>query len=226
MQCIRINHPNPPTMKKLISTLSILLLLPLCMHAQKKDPRKFDDTDRENFFRFGVKGGVNVNKIKGQSFQSGFSYNYQLGGFLQFNFSKRFGVQPEFNFVQAGGEFTDDPTDIYDDLFRDGGQKKASLTYMEVPMLLNINVGESKHVKLQVGPAVNFLLKQQVDQLVNNNQNLYKNTEFSAVGGLWLQLPLIHIGGRYKYGFTNINGIDNKETWRNQSIQVFIGLTF
>ena len=207
-------------------TLLALCLLPLISFAQKKEPRKFDDTDRENFFRFGVKGGVNVNKINGQSFQSGFSYNYQLGGFLQFNFSKRFGVQPEVNLVQAGGVFTDDPTDIYDDLFRDGGQKKASLTYMEVPVLLNINVGESKHVKLQVGPAVNFLLKQNVNQLVNNNTTVYKNTEFSALGGLWLQLPLIHIGGRYKYGFTNINGIDNKETWRNQSIQVFIGLTF
>ncbi len=206
--------------------LLAFLLLPLLSIAQTKKPRKFDDTDRENFFRFGVKGGVNVNKIKGQSFQSGFSYNYQLGGFLQFNFSKRFGIQPEVNLVQAGGEFTDDPTDIYDDLFRDGGQKKASLTYMEVPVLLNINVGESKHVKLQLGPAINFLLKQNVEQLVNNNTTVYKNTEFSAMGGLWLQLPLIHIGGRYKYGFTNINGIDNKETWRNQSIQVFIGLTF
>jgi hypothetical protein len=207
--------------------LLALFLLPLFSVAQKKkEPRKFDDTDRENFFRFGVKGGVNVNKIKGQSFQSGFSYNYQLGGLLQFNFSKRLGIQPEFNLVQAGGEFTDDPTDIYDDLFRDGGQKKASLTYMEVPVLLNINVGQSKHVKLQVGPAINFLLRQEVQQLVNNNSTLYKNTEFSAMGGLWIQLPLVHLGGRYKYGFTNINGIDNKETWRNQSIQVFVGLTF
>jgi hypothetical protein len=213
-------------MKKINIVLAALFFMPLFASAQKKPSRKFDDTDRENFFRFGVKGGVNVNKIKGQSYQSGFSYNYQLGGFVQFNFSKRFGVQPEVNFVQSGGEFSDDPTDIFDDLFRDGGQKKASLTYMEVPVLLNINVGESKHVKLQLGPAFNFLLKQQVDQLVNNNVNLYKNTEVSAVGGLWLQLPLIHIGGRYKYGFTNINGIDNKETWRNQSIQVFIGLTF
>ncbi len=187
--------------------------------------RKKLDMDHENFFRFGIKGGLNINKITGKSYNDGFNYNLQAGAFVQFNFSNRFGIQPEVNFVQTKSSFTNDATDIYDDLFLGGGQRKATLNYLEVPVLLNINVGPSKRVKLQVGPAYGGLLKQTVDSLKNNG-NLYKNSEWSAIGGLWIQLPLINIGARYKLGLTNINAYDNKQTWKNQAIQIFVGLTF
>ena len=181
--------------------------------------------DRENFFRFGAKVGVNANKITGQSYKDGFNYNFQAGGFLQFNFSKRFGIQPEVNFVQTQSEFTDDPSDVYDDIFRDGSQKKAKMNYLEVPLLLNVNLGSSKRIKLQVGPAFGGLLKETVDSLQNNG-NLYKKAEWSALGGLWIQLPLVNLGARYKIGLTNINDIDDQQKWRNQAIQVFVGVTF
>jgi len=182
-------------------------------------------TDDENFFRIGAKAGVNVNKITGASYKSGFNYNFQLGGFMQFNFSERFGLQPEVSFVQTSSSFSNDASDIYDDLFRDGSQKSAKLNYLEVPLLLNINVGESKHVKLQLGPAYGGLLKQTVDSLQNGG-NLYKNSDWSAIGGLWIQLPLINLGARYKYGLSNINAVDNIQKWHNQAIQVFLGVTF
>lgn len=206
--------------KNILSVALVLIALPLC--AQQK---KFQQTDSERFFRFGAKAGVNINKISGQSYKSGFSYNYQLGGFLQFNFSNRFGLQPEVSFVQSSSEFTNDATDIYDDLFRGGGQKNARLNYLEIPLLLNINVGESKHVKLQFGPAYGARLSETVDSL-RNGGNIYKNSDWSVIGGLWIQLPLVHIGGRYKYGLTNINGIDDRQTWKAQAIQIFAGLTF
>jgi hypothetical protein len=183
------------------------------------------DMDHENFFRFGVKGGVNMNKISGKSYKQGFNYNFQAGAFLQFNVSNRFGIQPEVNFVQTKSEFTSDGTDIYDDIFRDGSQKKSTLNYLEVPVFLNVNIGPSKRVKLQVGPSYSGLLKQTVDSLKSNG-NIYKSSEWSAIGGLWIQLPLVNLGARYKLGLTDINAIDNKQTWKNQAIQVFIGLTF
>lgn len=183
------------------------------------------DMDRENFFRFGVKGGLNMNKITGKSYNSGFNYNFQAGAFLQFNFSNRLGIQPEVSFVQSKSEFTKDGTDVYDDIFRGGSQKKATLNYLEVPVLLNVNIGPSKRVKLQVGPSYGGLLKQTVDSLKSNG-NIYKTSEWSAIGGLWIQLPLVNLGARYKLGLTNINAIDDKQTWKNQAIQVFIGLTF
>ena len=196
------------------------LMISLSMHAQSKI-----GIDRENFFRFGAKAGVNINKITGQSYKAGFNYNYQLGGFLQFNFSNRFGIQPEINFVQSSSEFTNDATDIYDDLFRDGSQKKSTLNRLEIPLLLNINVGQSKHVKLQFGPALGSVLKQTTDSLAAGG-NIYKNSDWSAIGGLWIQLPLINLGARYKLGLSNINAIDDRQTWKTQAIQIFAGITF
>lgn len=99
------------------------------------------------------------------------------------------------------------------------------MNYLEVPLLLNINVGESKRVKLQIGPAYGGLLKQTVDSLKNNG-NLYKNGEWAAIGGIWIQIPFVNLGARYKLGLTNLNDIDERQKWKSQSIQVFVGVTF
>ena len=72
-------------------------------------------------------------------------------------------------------------------------KKKAKLNYLEVPVLLNINMGSSKKVKLQLPPAYGGLLKQTVDSLQGNG-DIYKNAEWSAIGGLWLQFPLVILG--------------------------------
>lgn len=166
-----------------------------------------------------------MNKINGKSFKSGFNYNFQAGAFVQFNFSRKLGLQPEINFVQSSPSFSDDGTDIYDDLFLDGSQKKSTLNYLEVPLLLNYNLGPSRRVKIQAGPSYGGLLKQTTDSL-RAGTKLYKQGEWSAIGGLWIQLPMVNLGARYKLGLSNVNAVDNRQTWKNQSIQVFIGLTF
>ena len=201
--------------------LAMLLIVSLPAFAQ----RNKTGGEHENFFRFGVKGGVNINKISGHSYKDGYNFNFQAGAFLQFNFSNRFGIQPEVNFVQTSSEFSNDANDIYNDLFRGGSQKSSKLNYLEVPVLLNINVGASKRVKLQIGPAYGGLLKQTVDSLKTNG-DIYKNGEWAAIGGLWIQIPFVNFGARYKLGLTDINGIDNQQKWKSQAIQVFVGVTF
>ncbi len=183
------------------------------------------DADHENFFRFGAKAGVNINKITAKAYTDGFNYNFQGGVFAQFNFSKTFGIQPEVSFVQSQSEFTNDTNAIYDDLFGGGTQHKAKLNYLEIPVLLNINVGPSKRVKLQLGPSYGALLKQTVDSLKTNG-NIYKNAEWSAIGGLWFQLPFVNLSARYKLGLSDVNNIDNRQTWKNQAIQISAGFTF
>lgn len=183
------------------------------------------DMDHENFFRFGAKAGLNMNKVNGVSYKKGFNYNYQLGGFIQINFSNRLGIQPELSFVQASSEFTSDGTDIYDDLFGGGSQKKVSLSYIEVPVLLNVNLGMSKRIKFQVGPAYSGLLKQKAANGVTTAP-IYKSSDWSAMAGFWFQLPFINGGARYKMGLSNVNAVDDREKWTNQSVQLFIGFTF
>jgi hypothetical protein len=77
---------------------------------------------------------------------------------------------------------------------------------------------------LQLGPQFGSLLNQHVDNL-NTDRNIFKKSDFSAVGGLWIQLPLVNLGGRYEIGLNNINDIDNSEKWRNQAFTIFVGIT-
>ena len=183
------------------------------------------DAERENFFRIGARAGANLNKISGKSYSEGFDFNYQVGGFIQLNIGKKFGIQPEVNFLQSTATFTGESTDIYDDIFRDGGQKKAKLNYLEIPVFLNYNLGPSKRVKLQLGPAYGGLVKQTIDSL-RSDGDIFKKNEWSVIGGIWLQLPFVNLSARYKMGLTNINAIDDRQSWKSQAIQLGIGITF
>jgi len=199
-----------------------LLLSALCLNAYSQ--KKKDPAEKESLFRWGFKGGLNLNKIKGESFKNEFQYNYQLGAFMQINFARKFGLQPELNFSQTTAEQSDDITDIYDDIFLGGEQKKAKLDYLKLAGLLNIDIGPSQRVKLQLGPQWGMLLSEAVDSL-KTPQDVFKKSEFSVLGGIMLQLPLIHIGTRYEIGLTDINGIDNKDQWKSQAWQFFVGIT-
>jgi len=193
----------------------------LCTSGQKK----FQE-DSERTFRFGAKAGVNINKIQGKAFDEEFRYNYMLGGFLQWNFSRRLGIQPEVNFSQSSGEITDDETDIYDDIFLDGNQKKAKLNYLKIPILLNVDLGPSQRVKLQLGPQWSQLLNSDVYSLRNPGRSIFKKGDFALLGGLWLQLPFVNIGARYELGLTNLNDVSSQDKWRSQAIHIFAGITF
>ena len=200
-------------MKKLIFPL-LLLVVSVQSFSQ----------DKESLFRWGFRGGLNLNKIEGRSFKDEFKYNYFLGGFMQINITKKFGIQPELSFVQTSAEQSDDITVIYDDLFLDGGQKKAKLDYLKLAGLLNIDIGPSQRVKLQLGPQWGMLLDEAVDS-VKTPKDIFKKGEFSMLGGLMLQLPLIHIGARYELGISNINDIDNRDKWKSQAWQFYVGIT-
>ena len=210
-------------MKSPLISLLALLLLAQASVAQRN---AVEDIDRENFFRIGAKGTVSINKIPGDTYNDGFNFNYQLGGFLQFNFSKRFGIQPEVNFIQASSAYTNDITNVTEDLFHEGAQAAQKLNMLEIPILLNINVGESKHVKLQVGPSYGMYLKGVTTNKETDNNLQYKNNVFGALGGLWIQLPFINFGGRYHYRFDKTENPLTKQSGENQAIEIFTGFTF
>ena len=199
-----------------------LLLSAFCLNAYSQ--KKKDPSDIESFFRLGFKGGLNLNKIEGKSFKDEFNYNYALGGFVQLSITRKLGLQPEINFVQTTAEQTNDITEVYDDLFFGGDQKKAKLNYLKFAGLLNIDIGPSQRVKLQLGPQWGRLLNETADSL-NSSQDVFKKNEFSALGGIMLQLPLFHIGTRYEIGLTDVNGTDNHDKWRSQAWQFFVGIT-
>lgn len=207
-----------------MKTTITLLLLVVTLHVTAQRDKK-NDFEKENFFRVGLNAGININKIQGRSFKDEFRYNYDLRAFMQFNFSRKFGFQPEISFIQASSEQSDDFSDIYDDISLGGSQLKAKLNYLKLGTLLNLNVGPTQRIKLQFGPQWGYLVNEKVDSL-KTAQNIFKNGDFSLAAGLMFQLPLVHFGARFEQGLTNINNIDDRDKWKSQSLQFFAGVTF
>ena len=52
-------------------------------------------------FHVGLKGGVNMYKIEGKSFNEEFKHSYNAGLFTEINFSPKVGIQPEIIWNQA-----------------------------------------------------------------------------------------------------------------------------
>lgn len=201
----------------------LLLFTSLGAFAQRN---KKNDFEKENFLRVGFNVGLNINRIQGKSFKDEFNYSYSLRGFTQFNFSRKFGLQPEVGFTQSSSTQSNDFSDIYDDISLGGDQlKKAKLDYLKFGTLLNFNLGVTQRIKLQFGPQWGMLLHEQVDSL-KTSQSIFKNGDFSLAGGIMFQLPFVHFGGRFEQGLTNINDIDNRDKWTSQAFQIFAGVTF
>lgn len=165
-------------------------------------------------FRLGAKAGGNLTKIEGQSFDDGFKLSYQAGAFIEFDFSKRLGIQPEVLFSQTQTRSTTFNGNL-------SPNTDAKLNYLSIPLLLRINAGNL--VTFHVGPQYSILLNSD-KTLLANGKEAFKNGDFSMVGGLQLNLKTFRIYGRYNIGLSNINDIDNKESWKSQQIQLGIGL--
>lgn len=204
---------------------AIILLLFASATAFSQRSLGFYEYEVDNFFRVGFNAGLNINKIQGKSFKNEYSYNYGFRGFIQFNFSRKFGVQPELSYSQASAEQSNDYTDIWDDISLAGDQSKVKLNYLKFGTMVNYNLGVTTHIKLQFGPQWGMLLSEKIDSL-KTPQDIFKKGDFSLAGGIMFQLPFVHFGGRFEQGMTNINAIDDRDKWKNQSFQLFVGFTF
>ena len=206
------------------NSLTVLLLVTsLAAFSQRN---KKNDFEKENFFRVGFNAGININRILGKSFTDEFSFDYGLRGLMQFNFSRKFGLQPEVGFVQSSSTQSNDFSDIYDDIALGGDQiKKAKLDYLKIGSMLNYNLGVTQRIKLQFGPQWVMLLQEKVDSL-KTSQSIFKNGDFSLAAGIMFQLSFVHFGGRFEQGLTNVNDIDNRDKWTSQAFQIFAGITF
>ncbi len=168
-------------------------------------------------FKIGAKGGATINKISGQTFKDQFTYGYHIGGFATIGIGKKFAIQPEVLFNQVNVDSSANFSDIY----KFNKISSVQLQYLSIPLLLNYNVGNL--LALQVGPQFGVLLNKSTT-LVENGKNAFKGGDLSMLGGIQLKLSHFRVYGRYAIGLNNINDIDNKDKWTNQSIQLGVGL--
>src|SRR4030095_1322712 len=169
-------------------------------------------------FHLGIKAGANGLKVDGKSFKEEFQYGYNLGAFAEINFSPKVGIQPEVMWNQTNFRTADQFNDIYPEGTSD---VKGKLNYLSIPVILNYR--PVKFLSLQAGPQFGILLNSD-QSLFENGVQAFKSGDFSVLGGAQLNIGAIKVGARYVVGLTNINDIDNKDKWKNQGFQVYLGL--
>lgn len=174
-------------------------------------------------FGFGLKGGANLTKISGKSFNEEYELGYQLGVFSEIDFSKTLGIQPELLYSQVNTKRTSGFNTIYNNLAEPNATNDIQLKYLSIPVLLRYNVG--KILTLNVGPQFSILVDDN-ENLLANGQNAFKKGDFSMVGGIGLNISRLRVYGRYNIGLNNINDIDNRDQWKNQQVQLGVGLRF
>lgn len=178
---------------------------------------------QEGHFALGVKAGANLTKISGKSFSEEFNLTYQVGAFMEIDFNKNVGIQPEILWSQTQGKTSSGLSSIYTGLTQPQGGSNVKLNYLSIPILLRYNVGNL--LTLHAGP--------QFGVLINENQNIFANSrdafakgDFGMIGGAQLNLKNLRVYGRYNIGLNNLNDIDDKDKWKSQQIQLGVGFKF
>ena len=176
-----------------LSAIIALMLLTTATYAQE--------------FHIGAKAGANLGKIAGVAYKDNFKLGYQIGGFLEFDFTDKWGLQGEVLFNQSNTEIRNSYKQVWDEKFN----KNKTLDYVSVPV--------------HAGPQFSFLTNSE-DSTWENGKKLFKNTDFSIVAGLEVKiLNPLYVYGRYAWGYSDINkALSEKATL--QQIQIGVGLRF
>ena len=192
-------------MKKIILSSLALILISAASYAQAG-------------FRLGIKGGTNLTQLSGQSFDNGFKSGFQLGGFMEIDFSKSIGIQPEVLFSETNTRTSSNLGSVLTNM---NSNQDVKLNYLSIPVLLRLNA--NKMLTFVVGPQYSILINPH-ETTLQNGQDAFKSGDFAMVGGLQINLSAFRIYGRYAGGLNNINDISNQDSWKSQQIQLGIGI--
>jgi len=170
-------------------------------------------------FKLGLKGGLDFHKLSGKSFKEEFGVGYNIGAFATIGLTSRFGIQPELLFSQVNIDTANNFSQI-DSNFNKVSQ--IQLKYLSIPLIFNFT--PIKYITFQVGPQYGILIDQNKN-LLKNGDDAFKKGDFSVLGGVQVNIKNFKINGRYIIGLTDINALQNKQEWKNQRIQIGVGIT-
>ena len=185
-------------MKKQLFLFSVIIVLMnmTCLSGKAQDSRET---------QFGVKAGLNLSNLyTSDASGSDLLVGFNFGFFDKLPLTNEVAIQPEFYVSTKGGSVT------YKGLLLDG-TAKFNLTYLEVPVLLTVNVTPS--FNLQFGPYVAYLLDGKVTNVANVsifnyeqnlNVNDYNRFDAGLAVGAGIDVGSVTVGARYNYGLTKV----------------------
>ena len=155
--------------------------------------------------QFGVKGGVNFSNLYTENVEdNNVLTSFNVGVFATLPITDFIAIQPELLYSGKGAEL------VYNNAFAEGSAK-FKLNYIEVPVLLKINITDN--LNIHAGPYFAYLIDAQVKNESDNGifdfDESYDNDDFNKFdmglsGGIGFDFNSFGIGARYNYGLTNV----------------------
>jgi hypothetical protein len=208
--------------KKVYLTIMAICLIALTVKAQHN--KEFNNYYAKPV-HIGVKIGLNAFKISGTGFKDKFLPGVVGGAFIQIKLTSRLQVQPELLFSTGKLDTAAEISDAVNYLRFSEEWSSLKPTYINIPILLNIGIGQARGIKLQVGPQYSVLLNKS-QTVLSNGQQAFKTGTLDGVVGIMFQAGPVNIAGRYLFGLGNANNINTRANWKSQSIQATIGFMF
>lgn len=162
----------------------------------------------------GVKLGLNSSNVKytydGGSAKGDARISAHVGFYAIYMFQDKFGFQPEF---VISGEGT-----------KGAGDSKLALTYINIPLLLRMNVIEK--LSIHTGPQIGFLVSAKAKD-DGNSIDVKDGMKGIGLGwglGAMYDLPKnFNVGLRYNFGLSRIDDDDSDEKAKVSTLQISLG---
>lgn len=162
--------------------------------------------------QFGLKGGLNVSSIGGDSQGSSSKTSFHVGLFMLAPISDKVKIMPELVYSSQGASISSTPL-------------KANYNYINVPVMFNFYPIEKFF--LQAGPQLGILASAELTDgtTTQNVKSQLKDTDFSLGLGLGADLPKVLLNARYNLGLSS-SSKSTTGSFPNNVIQISIGFKF
>lgn len=199
---------------------NFLLYVCICLFS-------FGGVQAQEFFNFGVKGGVNFATLTGDDADEldvKMKTGFHLGVLAEIMISDKFGIQPEVLYSSQGAK---SDMEFFEEI---GGDVDVDLKldYIAVPVMLKYFVAPG--FSLEAGPQFSFLTKSEIEaefQGETETEDFKDDTESFDMGaavGLGYGLPQgFLVQARYVMGFSDV--YTDSDT-KNSVIQLSVGWKF
>jgi len=153
---------------------------------------------------FGVKGGFNMSNLYNSGDDvddNNVLYGFNAGVYATLPISDMVAIQPEVLFTTKGAELE------YNNAFAQG-DAKFRLNYIEVPLLVRVNV--TKNFNIHAGGYASYLVSSKISGSgdIDFDQDIDRDdlNKFDAgiAAGVGVDFNPISIGLRYNYGLTTV----------------------
>ena len=190
--------------KKLLPLIACIFIISVTSYAQP--------------LVFGLKGGLDMTKLTGQSFSSNYTASFNAGVYAGSKFNEKWGWQTEIVYNQ-GNEATNSTgfNQIY--LPSQGANQStinnaATIGTITIPFLITYKL--NNFFSLCAGPQYSYNVYTDQNMFVNGLVPFNQSDIWGCIGGK-LDLAGLNFYLRYNNGFTDINKLGG-DAWKNRQI--------